>query len=172
MFTHTPHLHERTHAHTHTALLQQNTGQQIQISIDINKASAGLAVMKQEGKSGSRDKNPTETIVSIKYPSEPLGLRGRAQPNRPPEQRKKTAPISAPSEGATGTRREGGEMRRAPLASSTGEQSRKALKALNASEGRAEVGSSLEIWGRGKKKKRKRERNNNKKKQKEKSRRE
>ena len=60
-------------------------------------------------------------------------------------------------------------MRRAPLASSTGEQSR---KALNASEGRAEVGSSLEIWGRGKKKKRKRERNNNKKKQKEKSRRE
>lgn len=130
-------------------------------SIDRNKAGAGLVGMKQEGKSGNRDKNPTGTILSIKYPSEPLGLRGStAQP--PTEIREENSPDFCSFSRCNEDQREEGEMWKL-LASNTAQQSR---KVPNATKGRAEVGLSLEIRGRKKRKE------NNNKKQKEKSRRE
>lgn len=108
--------------------------------------------MKQEGKSGNRDKNPTGTILSIKYPSEPLGLRGgTAQP--PTRTREENSPDLCSSSRCNEDQREEGEMWKL-LASNTAEQNR---KVPSATKGRAEVGLSLEIWGRKKK------RNNNKK---------
>lgn len=104
--------------------------------------------MKQEGKSGNRDKNPTGTILSIKYPSEPLGLRGgTAQP--PTRTREENSPDLCSSSRCNEDQREEGEMWKL-LASNTAEQNR---KVPSATKGRAEVGLSLEIWGRKKEKK-------------------
>lgn len=109
--------------------------------------------MKQEGKSGNRDKNPTGTILSIKYPSEPLGLRGStAQP--PTEIREENSPDLCSFSRCNEDQREEGEMWKL-LASNTAQQSR---KVPNATKGRAEG--------------RKKRKENNNKKQKEKSRRE
>lgn len=106
--------------------------------------------MKQEGKSGNRDKNPTGTILSIKYPSEPLGLRGStAQP--PTEIREENSPDLCSFSRCNEDQREEGEMWKL-LASNTAQQSR---KVPNATKGRAEVG--FEFGNSGKKKKKRKQ---------------